>query len=190
VFVGQNLVIPGSCFLLAMAKPNVTSVFGRRAKQSRPRHSIKPLCHSQHEFDRCVFWNSARQARVRLFLIYAAGQTEPAAPETALPAQAPQGCPLGNSRRESDVSRARVDREVLIREGHRRQFRPAFLQTGAQLRRAFSILTLVGKFSRWRFRIDRGVAPRKIKLKDFDPTTNRFSRMTLKGGCAAACRLA
>jgi len=93
--VGQNLVIPGSCFLLGNGKPNVTSVFA--VEQNNPANVIQAsriVILNTNLIDAFFEFGSLNAGKT--FLIYASGPNGTSRNLTALPAQAPQGCPLGN----------------------------------------------------------------------------------------------
>jgi hypothetical protein len=93
--VGQNIVIPGSCFLLAGGKPNVTSVFA--VEQNNPSHIIQSsrfVILNTNVID--AFFEFGPGSAGKTFLIFASGPNGTSRNLTALPPQAPQGCPLGN----------------------------------------------------------------------------------------------
>ncbi|HYV04841.1 MAG TPA: hypothetical protein VFB82_09655 [Blastocatellia bacterium] len=93
--IAQNLVIPGSCFLLAGGKPNVTSVFA--VEKNNPGHVIQSknfVILNANLIDAFFEFGSASSGKT--FLIYASGPNGTSRNLTALPAGTPQGCPLGN----------------------------------------------------------------------------------------------
>ena len=178
--VGQNLVIPGSCFLLAGGKPNVTSVFA--VEQNNPGHVIQSsrfIILNTNLIDALFDFGPASEGKT--FLIFASGPNGTSRNLSALPAQAPQGCPLGNEQGVkvtftckggaggSDPGGTPADISDLLSCRLERNSSGVF------------ILTLTGRFQEGASVSIGGVAPKKIKLKNFDPVTNRFSRMTLKG---------
>lgn len=93
--LGQNLLIPGSCFLLADGKPNVTSVFA--VEQNNPDNVIQAstvVILNTNLID--AFFEFGQVSAGKTFLIFASGPNGTSRNLTALPPQAPQGCPLGN----------------------------------------------------------------------------------------------
>ena len=93
--LGQNLIIPGSCFLLANGTPNVTSVFA--VEQDNPDNVIQArtvVILNTNLID--AFFEFGPASAGKTFLIYASGPNGTSRNLTALPAGAPQGCPLGN----------------------------------------------------------------------------------------------
>jgi len=93
--IGQNVIIPGSCFLLAGGKPNVTSVFA--VEQNNPGNVIQSnhfVILNTNVIDAFFEFGAANAGKT--FLIFASGPNGTSRNLTALPPQAPQGCPLGN----------------------------------------------------------------------------------------------
>jgi hypothetical protein len=93
--LGQNLLIPGSCFLLADGKPNVTSVFA--VEQDDPGNIIQSsavVILNTNLID--AFFEFGQLSAGKTFLIFASGPNGTSRNLTALPPLAPQDCPLGN----------------------------------------------------------------------------------------------
>ncbi|HSO75510.1 MAG TPA: hypothetical protein VLU47_11805 [Blastocatellia bacterium] len=93
--VGQNILIPGSCFLLANGKPNVTSVFA--VEEDNPTNVIQAsavVILNTNLID--AFFEFGQLSEGKTFLIFASGPNGTSRNLTALPPQAPQNCPLGN----------------------------------------------------------------------------------------------
>lgn len=93
--VGQNLIIPGSCFLLADNKPNVTSVFA--VDRNNPSNVIQAtsfVIMNANLID--AYFEFGPSNAGRTFLIYASGPNGTSRNLTALPEGAPFGCSLGN----------------------------------------------------------------------------------------------
>jgi hypothetical protein len=174
--LAQNLVISGSCFLLADGEPNVASVFA--VEQNNPSNAISAsrvvilntnLISASFDFDKA---NAGKT-----FLIYASGPNGTSRNLTALPATSPADCPLGNEQgitvkftcdaRTGDSSPAPISDLI-----------------GCSLARSSSgsfRLILTGSFQEGGSVLIRAVSPKKVKLRDFNPAVNRFSTMILKG---------
>jgi hypothetical protein len=93
--LGQNLLIPGSCFLLADGKPNVTSVFA--VEQDNPGNVIQATTVAILNTNLIdAFFEFGQVSEGKTFLIFASGPNGTSRNLTALPPQSPQDCPLGN----------------------------------------------------------------------------------------------
>lgn len=93
--VPQNLIVPGSCFLLGDGKPNVTSVFA--VERGNPAHVIQSKAFvivSSNVIDALFDFGAANAGKS--FLIYATGPNGTSRNLTALPQGTPTPCPLGN----------------------------------------------------------------------------------------------
>lgn len=93
--VGQNLIIPGSCFLLADGTPNVTSVFA--VEKNNPGNVVQStnfVILNTNLID--AFFEFGQLSSGKTFLIFASGPNGTSRNLTALPAQTPIDCPLGN----------------------------------------------------------------------------------------------
>jgi len=176
--LGQNLLIPGSCFLLADGKPNVSSVFA--VEIGNPANVIQAA--SVHILTSNLidaFFQIGAASGGKTFLIFASGPNGTSRNLIMLPTGTPAGCPRGN------------EQGIMV------TFKCKFTSPGpadtppplqdilsCALDRspvgAFS-LVLIGRFQEGGAVIINGVPARKMKLKDFDSATNTFSRMILKG---------
>lgn len=93
--LGQNLIVAGSCFLLADGRPNVTSVFA--VDQDNPDNVIQArtlVILNKNLID--AFFEFGQLSTGKTFLIFASGPNGTSRNLTGLPPQAPQECPLGN----------------------------------------------------------------------------------------------
>jgi hypothetical protein len=91
----QNLVIPGSCFLLADGKPNVTSVFA--VERGNPNNVIQSkhfVILNTNLIDALFDFTGANAGKT--FLIFASGPNGTSRNLTSLPPGAQSDCPLGN----------------------------------------------------------------------------------------------
>lgn len=180
---GQNLLIAGSCFLLADGNPNVTSVFG--VELGNPENVIQsaPIqILSGNLIDAFFRFGSTNAGKT--FLIFASGPNGTSRNLTVLPAAAPAGCPLGNEQGimvsfkckpaggpgsgetppstgdPVPISSCKVDR----------------LESGS------FTLTLTGSGFREGTKVTiGGVTAKKLKFKDFDAANNSFNRIIVKG---------
>lgn len=178
--VGQNLLVSGTCFVLAGNKANVTSVFG--VEVGNPNNVIQASTVqilSANLID--AFFQFGPSSAGKTFLIFASGPNGTSRNLTQLPVSAPAGCPLGNEQgvkvtftcrsaggpvpvdtpgaSQQDVESCNIERSV---DG------------------AFS-LVVRGRFQDGGSITINGVRPKKAKLKEFSPTTNAYSRLILKG---------
>lgn len=179
--LGQNLLIPGTCFLLADGKPNVTSVFAvevgnpNNVIQAGAIHILTP-----NVID--AFFQIGAANAGKTFLIFASGPNGTSRNLTALPAGAPAGCPTGNEQGVPVTFKCRSSSPGPV--GTPPPPAPLRAVFSCSLDRdsagAFSLI-LTGLFQEGGSVFVNGVAPRKMKLKDFDSATNTFSRMILKG---------
>ena len=93
--VGQNLLVPGSCFIRADGTPNVTSVFA--VDRNDPNHvvqSSKWAILSPNLIDAFFEFGSVNAGKT--FLIFVSGPNGTSRNLTVLPAGADSGCPIGN----------------------------------------------------------------------------------------------
>lgn len=177
--VGQNLLIPGACFLLAGGKPNVTSVFA--VEVGNPNNVIQagPIqILSGNLID--AFFKPGPANAGKTFLIYASGPNGTSRNLTELPAGALSGCPLGNEQGVKVTFKCKSSDNV---DPTDTPVVPTV--TGCKLDRSpagvFSLTVVGTRFQESGSVSVGGVHPKKVKFKDFDPVTNRFSKMILKG---------
>lgn len=179
--IGQNLLIPGACFVLADGKPNVTSVFA--VEVGNPNNVIQagPIeILSTNLID--AFFQLGPANAGKTFLIYASGPNGTSRNLTELPAGAPAGCPLGN---EQGV---KVTFKCRGASGGSGETPPTIGDppiVSCRLDRSESgvfTLTMIGVGLREGDTVTiGGVNPKKLKFKDPDPTSNSFRRMIAKG---------
>ena len=177
--VGQNLLIPGACFVLANGKPNVTSVFA--VDTANPNNVIQASAVeilSPNLLD--AFFPFGPASAGKTFLIFASGPNGTSRNMTQLPATAPAGCPLGNEQGvkvsftcKSTGGAVPVDTPPSLSDVFSCNIE----------RSATGVFTLVlsGKFHEGGSVTVGGVSPKKVKLKGFNSETNAFSKMILKG---------
>jgi hypothetical protein len=182
--LGQNLLISGSCFLLADGKPNVTSVFG--VEVGHPDNVIQSSAIqilNSNLVD--AFFRFGPTNAGKTFLIFASGPNGTSRNLTTLPAGAPGGCPLGNEQGISVSFKCKpggggpgsgdipvpTDDPVPI--------------SSCKVDRTESdgfTLTLGGHgFREGDTLMIGGVTPKKLKFKDSNPGNNSFSRIIVKG---------
>jgi len=92
--IGQNLLIPGSCYIRADGTPNVTSVFA--VDRNDPNHVVQSKWQilSPNLIDAFFEFGSANAGKT--FLIFVSGPNGTSRNLTALPSGATPGCVLGN----------------------------------------------------------------------------------------------
>jgi len=179
---GINQIIPGSCFLLAGGKPNVTSVFG--VEKGNPNNVIQANTFQILTTNLIgAFFQPGPTQAGKTFLIFVSGPNGTSRNLSTLPSGAPSGCPLGNEQgvqvafqckssgsggspgdgatppTQAVVSSCRIDRE----------------ETGALVLSIFghgirdgSTLTI------------SGVTPKKVKFRDADPVDGSFTRILVR----------
>lgn len=180
--VAQNLVIPGSCFLLADGKPNVTSVFA--VEKGNPGHVIqseKFVILNTNLIDALFDFGAANAGRT--FLIFASGPNGTSRNMTALPQGAQANCPLGN---EQGVM-VSVTCKGPSGSGPDPAGSPDDIKTevaGCSVERDSSgvyTLTIRGKmFKQGAVVTVGGITLKKTKLKDFDAASLAFTKITGK----------
>ncbi len=177
--IGQNLLIPGTCFVLANGQPNVTSVFGVEVgNPNNVIHASAIQILSANLVDAFFQIGSANAGKT--FLIYASGPNGTSRNLTELPPGAPAGCTLGNEQgvkvsfkckssstggSGDTASAAVVGRCQLDRDDAGTYTLSIF---GSGIREGAK--ATVG-----------GVSPKKLKFKGFDPADNTFTRLVAKG---------
>jgi hypothetical protein len=180
---GQNLLIAGSCFLLADGNPNVTSVFG--VELGNPNNVIQaaPIQILNNNLIDAFFRFGSTNAG-KTFLIFASGPNGTSRNLTALPAGAPGGCPLGNEQGISVSFKCKPSGGSGSGETPPSTGDPAPI-TSCQVDRTESggfTLTLGGYgFREGTTLTIGGVTPKKLRFKEFDPTNNSFNRIIVKG---------
>ena len=181
--LGQNLLLAGSCFLLADGKPNVTSVFGVEA--GNPANVIQSTAFhilNGNLVDAFFRFGSANAGKT--FLIFASGPNGTSRNLTALPPGASPGCPLGNEQGISVTFRCRAGGGPGTGETPPSSEDPVPIAS-CKLDRTESggfTLTLRGHGFRAGTTLTiGGVAARKLKFKDFDPAVDAFNRIIVKG---------
>jgi hypothetical protein len=93
--VGQNLLIPGSCFVRADGTFNVTRVFAvERGNPANVVESSNWQLLNPNLID--AFFEFGAANRGKTFLFFVSGPNGTSRNLTSLPAGAPPGCPLGN----------------------------------------------------------------------------------------------
>ena len=181
--VEQDLIIVGSCFLLADGKPNVTSVFAvERDNPSNVIQAKKIVILNPNIIDALFDFGDAD--RRRTFLIFASGPNGTSRNLTSLPPGAKTDCPLGN---EQGITVTFTCRSRSIDEPIPPVNTPPAAKTeviSCAVERDSSgvfTLTIRGRFFKEGAVVTvDGVALKKTKLKDFDATSNAFTRITGK----------
>jgi len=178
--IGQNLLIPGACFVLADGKPNVTSVFAVEAGNPNNVIQAGPIeILSANLID--AFFKPGPANAGKTFLIYASGPNGTSRNLTELPAGAPAGCPLGNEQGVKVTFKCRSsggsgDTPPKIGDPPIVSCRLDRSELGV------FTLTMIGVGLREGDTVTiGGVNPKKLKFKDPDPTSNSFRRMIAKG---------
>ena len=180
--LGQNVLIPGACFLLADGKPNVTSVFG--VEVGNPSNVIQASTIqilTNNLLD--AFFKPDSSNAGKSFLIFVSGPNGTSRNLTVLPPGAPAGCPLGNEQGTLVQFKCRaVTAPGPGASGESATTGP--LVSGCQIDRdeagSFT-LSIFGK----RIRDDAivtigGKSPKKIKFRDADPVDGTFTRIIVK----------
>jgi hypothetical protein len=181
--LGQNLLIPGSCFVLADGRPNVTSIFAVEVGNPSNVIQVGPF-HILTPFLIDAFFPGAPANGGKTFLIYATGPNGTSRNLTSLPPNAPAGCVLGN---EQGITVTFKCRSTGSSGGPGEGSGPpsSALIGSCRVDRddsgAFS-LSIFGKgFREGSTLTVGGVRPKKLKFKDPDPSNGTFTRLTVKG---------
>jgi hypothetical protein len=179
--IGQNLQVPGACFLLPDGKANVTSVFA--VEKGNPGNVIEVtrfVILSDHLIDAYFEFGAANAGKT--FLIYASGPNGTSRNLTELPQGAPVGCPTGNEQgiqvsftcasvappppgpapaSFASISECRVERS----------------ESGA-----ISLVISGAHFKQGAALTIGGITPKKLKFKDADPNEpGSFRTIIAKG---------
>jgi hypothetical protein len=180
--VPQNLIIPGSCFLLADGKPNVTAVFA--VDRSNPANVIQSKAFviiNTNVIDALFDFGAANAGKA--FLIYATGPNGTSRNLTALPPGTPTPCPLGN---EQGVQVTVTCKPVSGSGGAGSGDTPpsSILTDRCELQRDasgnFSLVISGGKYPANLTMTIGGVAPKKVKPQELDSATGTFQRIVVK----------
>lgn len=177
--LGQNLLIPGSCFVLTDKKPNVTSVFAVEAGNPNNVIQAGPIeILSNNLIDAFFKFGPANAGKT--FLIYASGPNGTSRNLTQLPATAPEGCPLGNEQGVKVSFRCKGSGG----SGDASNAPSIAVLGGCRVERNDAgsfILSIFGRGIRDGATLTiGGVTPKKIKLRDQDPVDNTFGLMVVK----------
>lgn len=181
--LGQNVLVPGSCFLLAGGKPNVTSVFAVDAANPNNIIQANPIAILSNNLVDAFFQLGGANAG-RTFLIYATGPNGTSRNLTALPATSPAGCPLGNEQGVPVVLKCKAA-PGSGGSGEGSTAPSPLAVTGCRVERidtgAF-VLSVFGKGIRAGAMMTvGGVTPKKLKFKGVDATDGAFTQIVAKG---------
>ena len=179
---GQNLLIPGACFVLATGKPNVTSVFA--VEVGNPNNVIQASTVqilSGNLIDAFFQFGPANAGKT--FLIYASGPNGTSRNLTQLPAGAQAGCPLGNEQgiqvtfkcKSAGASGGPADAPSA-------GLTPLLSSCRVDRDEAGSFaLSILGKGIRDGATVTvGGKTPKKVKLKERDPVDGAFTLIIVK----------
>ena len=179
---GQNILIPGSCFVLAGGKPNVTSVFA--VDSSNPNNIIQanPVAILSNNLVDAFFQIGAANAG-KTFLIYASGPNGTSRNLIVLPANAPTGCPLGN---EQGVQVTFTCKSSSGAGGPGEgSSAPPVVVSACRVDRTDAgtfVLSVFGKGIRGGATMAvGGISPKKLKFKGADATDGTFTQLVAKG---------
>ena len=181
--VAQNLVIPGSCFLLADGEPNVTSVFA--VERGNPSHIVQAKAFvilNTNLIDALFDFGAANAGRT--WLIFASGPNGTSRNLTALPPGAQANCPLGNEQGVMVTFTCKAPSNSGDPDPGDAPTTVKTEVTSCSVERDPSgvyTLTIRGKLFKEGATVTvGGVTLKKTKLKDFDATSNAFTRVTGK----------
>ncbi len=177
--VAQNLIIPGSCFILADGSPNVTSVFA--VEKNNPSHVIAAqrfVILNGNLIDALFDFGQASAGKT--FLIYVSGPNGTSRNLTQLPEGASANCPLGNEQG--------IQVSFTCRGSSAPDPPPAPPQVSridsCQIDRSSTgslSLTLTGRFFDGVAVTVGGASPKKMKMKGQTQEANIYSKIILKG---------
>ncbi|MEN3332465.1 MAG: hypothetical protein V7641_1830 [Blastocatellia bacterium] len=178
--VPQNLIIPGSCFLLADGKPNVTAVFA--VDRSNPANVIQSknfVIINTNVIDALFDFGAANAGHT--FLIYALGPNGTSRNLTALPEGTPTPCPLGN---EQGIQVTVTCRPATGGGGSGDTPPSSSLTDRCELQRdangSFSLIITGGKYPANSTVTIGGVAPKKVKMQEMDSATGMYQRIVTR----------
>lgn len=180
--IGQNIQVPGACFLMPDGKPNVAAVFA--VEKGNPANLIQAtrfVILTANLID-ALFEIGATNAGKK-FLIYASGPNGTSRNLSALPQGAPVGCPLGN---EQGVEVTFTCASPRTPNDETTPPPPTASVTQCRLERTDTgvfILTISGRrFKQNALVTVGGVIPKKMKFKEADPLEpNTFQTIIAKG---------
>jgi len=176
----QNLVVPGSCFLMGDGSPNVTSVFA--VERDNPENVIQSkrfVILNTNLID--ALFDFGEESAGKTFLIYASGPNGTSRNLVELPEGAPEGCPLGN---EQGVQVTFTCRDS-SGSGGGVVVDPVFsVITSCTLQRSAgggTSLILNGNFMEGATFSVGGMQPKKARFKNRIESQPFYSRVQLKG---------
>lgn len=178
--IGQNLLIPGACYVLADGKPNVTSVFAVEVGNPSNVIQASPIeILSANLIDAFFQFGSSNAGKT--FLIYASGPNGTSRNLTELPSSAPDDCPLGN---EQGVKVTFACKSSGAGGGAGAGSASIAVLNSCRVDREDSgvfVLSVFGKGIRTGATLTvGGVTPKKVKLRDPDPVDDTFTRIVVK----------
>jgi hypothetical protein len=179
--IGQNLQVPGSCFLLPDGTANVTSVFA--VEKGNPSHVIEVtrfVILSDHLIDAYFEFGLANAGKT--FLIYASGPNGTSRNLTALPQGAPVGCPTGN---EQGIQVSFTCASVAPPPPGPAPASTALISECRVERSDAGVISLVisGRhFKQGATLTIGGITPKKLKIKSADPSEPGFFRTIIAKG--------
>jgi hypothetical protein len=180
--IGQNLQVPGSCFVLPDGTLNVTAVFA--VEKGNPTNVIQAtrfVILNVNLIDALFNFGEANAGKT--FLIYASGANGTSRNLTALPQGAPVGCPLGNEQgiqvtfacakaktpNEEPVPPPPSARVEACRVERSDAGAVSLIISGSRLREG--AMVIVG-----------GISPKKMKFKDAEPNVSGIFRTIIAKG--------
>jgi hypothetical protein len=178
---GQNLLIPGACFLTD-GKPNVTSVFA--VEVGNPNNVIQAnnfVILTSNLID--AFFQLGAGGAGKTFLLFVSGPNGTSRNLTALPANAPSGCPLGNEQGVEVTFRCKGTGSTPDPGGGSTAPSAAVISSCRVDREDDGSFTLsvFGRGIREGSTVTvGGVIPKKVKLRDPDPVDHNFTRITVR----------
>jgi hypothetical protein len=180
--VQQNLIIPGSCFLLADGKPNVTSVFA--VEKGNPNNVIqsKAVAILNTNLIDALFDFGAASAG-KTFLIFASGPNGTSRNLIALPPGAQPDCPLGNEQGVMVTFTCKSQTGGGPAPGDSPSVAKTEVTSCGLERDSSGVFTLIirGRLFKEGATVSvGGVTLKKTKLKDFDAASLAFSKITAK----------
>jgi hypothetical protein len=178
---GQNILIPGSCFLLAGGKPNVTSVVAIEVGNPSNVIQAKPVAILSNNLIDAFFEIGSLNAG-KTFLIYAIGPNGTSRNLTLLPAGAPSGCPLGNEQGVEVTFKCKSAGTGDTGEGAGSSV--GAVVSGCRVDRTEAggfVLSIFGSGIRDGATITvAGKTPKKVKFTGADETTGSFTKIIVK----------